>query len=86
MPICALFAGFEVSELTKLNYGLDPDNLVEGQTLLLPGGALSDRDKEILAGVSGGSYRTYPVRKGETIDDILSKRKISMAEDRKSVV
>lgn len=40
---------------------------MEGQTLLLPAGKLSARDKEILAGIGPWTYRTYPVRAGENI-------------------
>ena len=42
--------------------------LMEGQTLILPAHKLSARDKEILAGIGPWSYRTYPVRAGETLD------------------
>ena len=54
----------------------------EGAIILLPSNKLSVRDKEILDGVGrlGSGYRVYPVRGGEKLADILSKRKISMAE------
>jgi hypothetical protein len=45
-----------------------PDALTEGQTLLLPSGRLSARDKEILEGIGPWTYRTYPVRAGETLN------------------
>ena len=61
----------------KLNHDVKPDCLVEGQTIVLPAGKLSARDKEILQGIGPGTYRTYPVRAGETIEDIISKRNIS---------
>jgi hypothetical protein len=32
------------------------------------------------AGIGSNTYRTYPVRTGESIDDIISKRNISRAE------
>ena len=41
---------------------------MEGQTLVLPAHKLSARDKEILAGIGPWSYRTYPVRAGETLE------------------
>jgi len=69
-----------VGQLTHLNHDRNPENLKEGQTILLPAGKLSYRDKEILAGIGSGNYRTYPVRKNETIDDIISKRNIPRAE------
>jgi hypothetical protein len=35
--------------------------------------------QEILSGIGAG-YRLYPVRAGETIDDIISKRRITLDE------
>lgn len=67
----------------KLNHEMDPNNLKEGQTILVPAGALSERDREIIQGVDRGAWRTYPVRKGEALSDILEKRKISMDEFQK---
>jgi hypothetical protein len=69
-----------VPELVKLNHDLDPNNLKEGQTILVPAGALSERDREIIAGVDRGAWRTYPVRKGEALTDILEKRNITLEE------
>ena len=69
-----------MGQLTKLNHDRNPEDLKEGQTILLPAGKLSFRDKEILAGIGSGNYRTYPVRKSETIEDIISKRNITRAE------
>ena len=37
-------------EIIALNHGLDPKNIQEKQTILIPAGKLSSRDKEILAG------------------------------------
>lgn len=34
-----------------LNHGMDPKNIQEKQTILIPAGKLSSRDKEILAGM-----------------------------------
>ena len=73
-------AEIEVGQLTKLNHDRNPEDVKEGQTILLPAGKLSFRDKEILAGIGSGNYRTYPVRKSETIEDIISKRNITRAE------
>ena len=73
-------AEIEVGQLTKLNHDRNPEDLKEGQTILLPAGKLSFRDKEILAGIGSGNYRTYPVRKSETVEDIISKRSITRAE------
>ncbi|CAG9463629.1 unnamed protein product [Pedinophyceae sp. YPF-701] len=69
-----------MDEVLALNHGLNADLIVEGQTLLLPAGSLSKRDKEILAGIGSSTYRTYPVRKGEKIQDILGARKVTMEE------
>jgi len=66
--------------VVALNHGLDPEYILEGQTILLPAGSLSSRDKEILGGIGPRSYRTYPVRAGETIEAITKPRKISMEE------
>lgn len=63
----------------KLNHSTDLSTLEEGITILLPAEKLSDRDKEIIGGI-GRKYRTYPVRKGETIDDIIVKRNITIEE------
>ncbi len=49
---------------------------MEGQTLILPAHKLSARDKEILAGIGPWSYRTYPVRAGETLD--VSPRQLAV--------
>ena len=71
--------GFAVDELIKLNHQTDVHVLEEGTTLLLPAEKLSKRDREILAGI-GSKYRTYPVRQGESIADIVTKRGITMEE------
>lgn len=57
-----------LEQVLKLNHSTSPDALVEGQTLLLPTGKLSARDKEILEGIGPWTYRTYPVRAGETLN------------------
>lgn len=72
--------GFEVKELQKLNHSIKKSELTEGTTIVLPAGSLSERDKEIISGIGWLSYRTYPVRKGEKIEDITSKRGITMDE------
>lgn len=43
-------AEVEVKEIIALNHGIDPKKLEEKQTILIPAGKLSARDKEILAG------------------------------------
>jgi len=70
----------KLQELVALNHDVNADNLIEGQTILLPGGKLSSRDREILAGIGTQPYRLYPVREGEKLDDIITKRKITRAE------
>ena len=69
-----------MKEVMKLNHNVDPNTLKSGDTISLPMGKLSERDRQILDGMRAGNYRTYPVRKGESLDDVLSKRKISMEE------
>lgn len=73
-------AEIKFEELVALNHDMNPDSLVEGQTILLPGGKLSSRDREILAGIGPATYRTYPVREGEVLQDIMEKRNITRAE------
>lgn len=73
-------AEIKFEELIALNHDINPDSLVEGQTILLPGGKLSARDREILAGIGPATYRTYPVREGEKLQDIIEKRDISRSE------
>ena len=48
---CGAELNFE--ELVKLNHDVKPDMLEEGQTIILPAGKLSIRDREILAGALG---------------------------------
>lgn len=73
-------AEIRFEELVALNHDMNPDSLVEGQTILLPGGKLSSRDREILAGIGPATYRTYPVREGEVLQDIMEKRNITRTE------
>ncbi len=52
---CLLSAAFSLADVTvkeiiALNLGIDPNKVEEKQTILIPGGKLSSRDKEILAG------------------------------------
>uniref|UniRef100_A0A7S0WL48 LysM domain-containing protein n=1 Tax=Chlamydomonas leiostraca TaxID=1034604 RepID=A0A7S0WL48_9CHLO len=68
-----------LEQLLSINPELDPKKIHDGQTILLPAEKLSARDREILDGIGTG-YRVYPVREGETIKDIISKRKITMEE------
>jgi hypothetical protein len=51
-----------MTQVLSMNPDIDPDKVKEGQTILLPAGKLSSRDKEILEGI-GHVYRVYPVRK-----------------------
>ena len=73
-------AEIKFNELVNLNHDINPDSLVEGQTILLPANKLSSRDREILAGIGPLTYRTYPVREGEVLQDIIEKRNITRAE------
>lgn len=86
IPHCAaqtIFrAGLTVKDVLSINHDIKPDTLREGQTILLPANKLSKRDAEILAGIGPRSYRLYPVRKGETLEAILTARKISQEEFR----
>ncbi|KAG2498759.1 hypothetical protein HYH03_003498 [Edaphochlamys debaryana] len=68
-----------VDQILGINPDLKPSKVVDGQTILLPSNQLSSRDKEILGGI-GTTYRLYPVRAGETVSEILSKRGITNEE------
>ena len=74
-----LLAGFTLQQIVSINPDINPDSVTEGQTILLPAGNLSSRDKEILEGI-GTVYRIYPVRKGENFADIVTKRSITKDE------
>uniref|UniRef100_A0A061S4E5 Chitinase-related protein n=1 Tax=Tetraselmis sp. GSL018 TaxID=582737 RepID=A0A061S4E5_9CHLO len=69
-----------MEDVLQLNQDLDPDNILAGTTILLPAGKLSKRDMEIVNGIKTGASREYPVREGETLADILERRKITMDE------
>ncbi|PNH12044.1 hypothetical protein TSOC_001073 [Tetrabaena socialis] len=68
-----------VEQILAINPDVKADKVLDGQTILLPANKLSVRDKEILGGI-GTTYRLYPIRGGETLSDVLSKRKITTAE------
>ena len=68
-----------VDQLMCINPDASGQSVGEGQTILLPASKLSARDKEILEGIDSG-YRMYPVRKGETLDDIMVKRGITLTD------
>jgi hypothetical protein len=72
-------AGITIEQVVKINQDINIDVVAEGQTILLPAGKLSARDKEILDGM-GVTYRLYPVRAGESLKDITAKRDITMEE------
>lgn len=69
-----------IEDVLSVNHGLRKNEIEEGQTILLPSSKLSERDREILDGVKTKGHRAYPVRKGETIEDIIEKRGIKMQE------
>lgn len=70
----------DLNQLIKLNHEIDPNNVGADQTILVPVGKLSERDRLILDGMGKGKYRTYPMRKGEKLSDVLSKRNITLKE------
>lgn len=72
-------ADITVSDVLGINPDLATWEVAEGKTILLPAQKLSKRDKEILDGIGMG-YRVYPVRAGETLADVMSKRKIQRSE------
>ena len=50
------------------------------QVIVVPSGPLSAREKEILHNLSQREYRTYPVKRHETIEDIASQRDLEVSE------
>ena len=74
-----LASGLTVKDVVGINPDVNPDTVGEGRTILLPASQLSARDREILNGIGTG-YRVYPVRQGEIVKDIMSKRGITQAE------
>ncbi|KAG1665340.1 hypothetical protein FOA52_011754 [Chlamydomonas sp. UWO 241] len=71
--------GISVAEILAMNPDMSAATATSGKTILLPAGKLSKRDKEILGGIGPG-YRVYPVRAGESLTDVMSKRKITRQE------
>ena len=63
---------------TSLAGGGEPE---AGSTILLPSVNLSARDREIIDGIKGvNAPRVYPVRVGESVEDIIGSRKIARAD------
>lgn len=71
--------GLEVQLLEKLNHSIDRSEMVEGKTIVVPAVALSDMDKGIIQEIDR-RYRAYPMRAGESIEAITSKRGTTAAE------
>lgn len=72
--------GIKLEEVKSLNPKLKEHDIREGQTITLPSKYLSLRDLNILRGINLKGARSYPVREGETIGDIIGKRNITMDE------
>jgi len=71
------------NDVKKYNKSLSKEGaeLSPGMTILLPAERLSKRDQEIIDGIKGiNEPRVYPTRGGETIEDIITPRKISKAD------
>lgn len=72
-----------VETLKNMNKKIGPNPKI-GETILIPSGALSARDLEIINGIAKiNAPRTYVPRKGETIGDVITARKIDFAEVQK---
>jgi LysM repeat protein len=70
-----------VAEIKKCNSKKDGDAIKVGDTILLPAGKLSQRDNEIIDGITKiNQPRIYPTRKGESIMDIIEPRNIAFDE------
>ena len=73
-----------VETLRNMNKKIGSGTPKIGQTILIPSGALSARDLEIINGIAKiNAPRTYIPRKGETIGDVITARKIDFAEVQK---
>ena len=73
-----------VETLRNMNKKIGSATPKIGQTILIPSGALSARDLEIINGIAKiNAPRTYIPRKGETIGDVITARKIDFAEVQK---
>lgn len=72
-----------VETLKNMNKKIGPNPKI-GETILIPSGALSARDLEIINGIAKiNAPRTYVPRKGETIGDVITARKIDFADVQK---
>jgi LysM repeat protein len=68
--------------LKQMNRNLKDPKI--GDTILIPSQALSARDMEIIKGITNvNTPRLYSPRKGETIEDVITKRKIDFADVQK---
>ena len=73
-----------VETLRNMNKKIGSATPKIGQTIVIPSGALSARDLEIINGIAKiNAPRTYIPRKGETIGDVITARKIDFAEVQK---
>ena len=75
----------KVDEIRKINSKLSSGAEAKvGDTILLPAGKLSARDKDIIDGITKiNQPRTYPTRKGESIMDIIEPRGIAFEDVKK---
>ena len=75
----------KVDEIRKINSKLSSGAEAKvGDTILLPAGKLSARDKDIIDGITKiNQPRIYPTRKGESIMDIIEPRGIRFEDVKK---
>ena len=75
----------KVDEIRKINSKLSSGAEAKvGDTILLPAGKLSARDKDIIDGITKiNQPRIYPTRKGESIMDIIEPRGIAFEDVKK---
>lgn len=72
--------GLDMHELLALNHELDPEQLDGNPSILVPQGSVSDSDRMVLANMKARRYRTYAVKRNESILDIIDSRNIAREE------
>ena len=66
--------------MLALNHELNPEDIKQGRTILVPQGQLSAQDRAVLDSMKSRRYRTYAVKRNETIEDIIGSRGIELEE------
>ena len=78
--LCIDIAGIERQQLLALNHEMKPEDITQGRTILVPQGQLSAQDRAVLDSMKSRRYRTYVVKRNETIEDVIGSRGIELEE------